>query len=200
MTWPIGPVSWKSGAIGNHVLHERIDFLKDPGNEPRDGVACFSRARACVCLARDKCALCHRKSFTKTKDFSNNKGRGLLIPFTVSRSGGPRRKVRDGMVLLNAQRRCNETKQITKMDTRSNLEIMREIGEENKWLASSRPISYSSVDPRYHTKSILRKISARLRKRGFISWMNEHPLPVWQGGDYFLGAPPSLFCHHGETC
>ena len=107
------------------------------------------------------------------------------------------------MVLLNAQRRCNETKQITEicrpMDTRSNLEIMREIGEENKWSASSRPISYSSEDPRYHTKSILRKISARFRIRGFISWMNEHPLPVWQDEDYFLGAPPSLFCHHGET-
>ena len=37
--------------MGNHVPYERIDFLKDPGNEPRDGVACFSRARACVCLS-----------------------------------------------------------------------------------------------------------------------------------------------------
>ena len=98
------------------------------------------------------------------------------------------------MVLLNPHRRCNETKQITKicwqMDTRSSLGIMREIGREtNGWALLGPSHTYSLEDPRYHTLSILRKISARFRKRGFISWMNEHPLPVWQGGGIISWAP-----------
>ena len=151
-------------------------------------MACFSRARACFCLARDKYALCHRKSFTKTKDScSDNKGRGLLIPFTASRTDGPGRRPEEKyrMVLPNPQRRCNETKQITKICWRRTRDPTSKSCEKFGKKTNSWPLlglSYTAL--RIRGIKTLNQSCARTRLalgNGDLSpgWMNEHPLPRW---------------------
>ena len=186
MTWPIGPVSWKSVALGNHLLDERIDFLKDLGTS-RVVVWRVSRVRVRASVwhgtntrfATVK-VLQRRKTPART-----TKGEGYLFHLRLlGQTDEDRRKNRGWFSQIpkgDATRQSRSPRSADEWTRDPTSKSCEKFGTiTNSWPLLG--ISYTAL--RIRGIKTLNQSCARTRLalgNGDLSpgWMNEHPLPRW---------------------